>query len=79
MVEVSIFVIGIFLYIQSSPSMNRKRKMFFWSMIGFLSIVYMGNIFGPKAPEGTPAAAIAGPALAMWLIVVWGYYSDRRV
>jgi membrane-bound metal-dependent hydrolase YbcI (DUF457 family) len=78
-VEVSIFVIGIFLYIQSSPSMNRKRKMFFWSMIGFLSIVYMGNIFGPKAPEGTPAAAIAGPALAMWLIVVWGYYSDRRV
>lgn len=77
-VEVSIFIIGIILYLQSSPLMYRKRKIVYWSMIGFLSIVYMGNIFGPKAPVGTPAAAIAGPALSMWLIVIWGYYSDRK-
>lgn len=78
-VEVGIFILGIILYLQSSPVLNRKRKIIFWSMIGFLSVIYVMNIFGPKVPVGTPPAAIAGPAIAMWLIVIWSYYSDRRV
>ncbi len=78
-VEVGIFIIGIVIYLKSSPLQNRKRKIIFWSMISFLSIIYLGNIFGPKPPVDTPAAAIAGPALAMWLIVFWGYYADRKV
>jgi hypothetical protein len=78
-VEVGIFLIGIFLYLQSATIFNRKRKLIFWSMIGFLSIIYIANIFGPKLPLDTPPAAIAGPALAMWLIVIWAYYSDRTI
>jgi L-ascorbate metabolism protein UlaG (beta-lactamase superfamily) len=33
-------------------------------------------MFGPKLPVDTPPGMIAGPAMAMWIIVVWGYYID---
>lgn len=78
LVELGIFILGIILYLKSSPLMN-KRRLSFWSLIAFLSAVYIINIFGPKPPIDTPSAAIAGPALAMWLIVIWGYYADRNV
>ena len=47
-------------------------------MIAFLFLIYIGNIFGPKAPIDTHPNAIAGPALAMWSIVVWGYFADKN-
>ncbi len=77
-VEVAIFLLGIALFLKASP-LTKRGKIIFWSLIGFLSVIYLGNVFGPKAPEDTPAAAIAGPALAMWLIVIWGYYVDQNV
>lgn len=76
-IEFGIFVLGIYLYLTKSPLVNRKQKLTFWSMILFLSLIYFGNLFGPKAPIETPPAAIAGPALAMWLIVLWAYFADR--
>lgn len=48
-------------------------------MISFLVVVYAGNIWGPKAPIDTPPQAIAGPALSMWLIVLWAYFSDKKI
>ena len=39
--------------------------------------MYLGNIFRPKAPVDTHPNAIAGPALAMWIIVIWGYFADK--
>jgi hypothetical protein len=77
-VEVGIFLLGSVLYLKFFPPLNRKRKIAFCSLILFLSVIYLGNIFGPKVPLDTPGAAIAGPALAMWLIVIWGYYVDRQ-
>lgn len=77
LVEVAIFVFGIMLFLKSSPPFDKKRKIIFWSLVGFLSIIYFGNLFGPKPPIDSPPAAIAGPALAMWLIVIWGYFADK--
>lgn len=77
LVEVGIFVLGIALYLKATPAMNRKRKLIFWSAIALMLIIYWGNVFGPKAPIDTPPAALAAPALAMWLLVIWGYYADR--
>jgi hypothetical protein len=77
-IEGGIFIIGIFFYLQASPLISKKRKVIFWSMIAFLFLIYIGNIFGPKAPIDTHPNAIAGPALAMWLIVIWGYFADKN-
>ena len=76
-VETGLFAIGVFLYLRSTPALTKKRKYIFWSMILFLLFVYAGNIFGPKIPIDTHPNVIAGPALAMWLIVVWGYFADK--
>jgi hypothetical protein len=77
-VEGTLFILGIVFYLKSSPLLHRKRKIIFWTMNAFLSLVYLGNVFGPKPPIDTPSAMIAGPALSMWLIVIWGYYADRK-
>jgi hypothetical protein len=76
-VEALIFIVGITLYLKSTPMMTKKRKIIFWTMISFLSLMYVGNIFGPKAPVDTHSSAIAGPAMAMWLIVIWAYFADK--
>ena len=76
-VEGGLFVIGVVLYLKASPIISIKRKIIFWSLITFLSVMYLGNLFGPKAPVETHSNAIAGPALAMWIIVIWGYFADR--
>ena len=78
LVEGALFVIGIGLYLKSSPLQTRRRKIIFWSLIGFLGLAYAGNVFGPKPPPETSGNMIAGPALAMWLIVAWGYWVDRK-
>jgi membrane-bound metal-dependent hydrolase YbcI (DUF457 family) len=77
-IELLIFAVGIFFYVKSKTSMSRKRKIWFWSLILFFLVIYAGNIFGPKPPADAPSAMIAGPALAMWLIVLWGYLVDKR-
>lgn len=76
-VELGIFIIGIIFYLKASPLITIKRKIIFWSMIVFLSLIYIGSIFGPKPPIDTHSNVIAGPALATWLIVLWGYFADK--
>jgi hypothetical protein len=76
-VEAGLFCVGVVLYLKSSPLISTSKKWLFWSLITFLSIMYLGNIFGPKAPVDTHSHAIAGPALAMWIIVVWAYLADK--
>jgi membrane-bound metal-dependent hydrolase YbcI (DUF457 family) len=75
LIESSLFAIGIWLYNKTTNGSPRPRV--FWSLIGFLVLIYAGNIFGPKPEIDTPAAAIAGPALAMWLLVWWAGVADR--
>jgi hypothetical protein len=76
-VEFGLFIAGIVLYLKASPLITKKRKIIFWSLISFLTLIYIGNIFGPKPPIDTHSNVIAGPALATWLIVLWGYFADK--
>lgn len=77
-VEASLFFLGVMLYAKSTSRVTRKKSFLFWSMISFLSLVYVGNVFGPKPPSDLSSALIAGPALSMWLIIIWGYFSDKK-
>lgn len=73
-VELALFGGGIWLYRRATGG---RGGWGFWALIGFLLLVYLLNVFGPTPPVDTPPAAIAGPALAMWLVVAWGYWVDR--
>ena len=77
LVVVSLFGLGTFLYLRTVDSLPGKSKVIFSSLISFLLVIYAANIFGPKPPLSTPSTMIAGPALAMWLIVLWGNWVEK--
>jgi len=73
--ELLIFAVGVFLYVRHTTPKNRKGRIGFWTLIGFLLIVYAGNLMGPPPPSG---AAVAWTAQSMWLLVIWAYWVDRH-
>jgi hypothetical protein len=74
-VELLLFAVGAGLYARCTRPKNRRGKIGFWVLIGFLLLVYVGNILGPSPPS---VLAVAWSAQAMWLIVAWGYWIDRN-
>lgn len=73
--EIGIFLGGVWLYLQSTKQKDRTGLWSFWTLIVFLVLVYLGNLFGPPPPE-TDALGYVG--LSMWLLVAWGYWIDRH-
>ena len=74
-VEMGMFIIGIYLYVKSTEAKNRIGKYAFWGLIVFLTIINFGNLFGPPPPG---PMAVAWSAQGLWLVVVWGYWIDRH-
>jgi membrane-bound metal-dependent hydrolase YbcI (DUF457 family) len=70
-----LFASGIYLYIRTTKSKNKKGTIAFWSLIIFLVIMYAMNLFGPPPPS-TDAIAWAG--LSMWLFVLWSWWIERN-
>jgi len=75
LIEGLIFIIGSYFYIKATKAKNKKGKIILWSLLIFLSITYILNIFGPPPPS-EDSIAVAG--LALWLLVAWGYWIDRN-
>lgn len=74
-VEVSLFVVGIALYIRNTKAKDKIGSYGFWALTAFLAVIYIGNLFGPPPPSEEMIAA-AGNAL--WLFVLWGYWVDKH-
>ena len=70
-----IFVVGLFFYLKTTQSTDKKGTYGFWSLLVFLVIIWIANIFGPPPPGETP---VAFSALLLWLLVPWGYWIDRH-
>jgi hypothetical protein len=74
-VEGLIFITGAYLYIKTTKATSKKGRIILWSLLIFLSVIYLLNIFGPPPPnEGS--IAVAG--LSLWLLVAWGYWADKN-
>lgn len=73
--ETVIVVLGVYLYLRTSKASDRVGAFAFWSLIGFLALIHIGNIFGPPPPS---VEAIAWTSQAQWLLVAWGYWIDRH-
>ena len=74
-VEIGLFILGVFLYLQSTTARDRTGTWSFWGLILFLVIVYIANLFGPPPPS---VEAIGYGGLLAWLFVPWGYWIDRH-
>ena len=74
-VEGLIFILGAYFYLSATKSENKKGSYSLWSLLIFLTLIYIMNIVGTPPPD-INAIAIAG--LFQWLIVAWGYWIDRN-
>jgi hypothetical protein len=77
-IESLLFAGGAYLYWKARPDLSERKKNMFFVLLGFLYTMYLINLFGPKPSIDTPAAGIAVPALAMWLLVWWGWWIDDK-
>ncbi len=74
-VELGLFAAGVVLYARSTRALDRRGHWAWWTLVAFLLTVYLANLFGPPPPS---EPAIGWAALAMWLLVAWGYWVDRH-
>lgn len=75
LVEVTLFAIGVVLYARATQPRDRTGRIAFAALVAFLAIVYVANLLGPPPPS---VSAVAWSAMAMWLLVAWGYWVDRH-
>ncbi len=74
-VELSLFVGCLAIYLRQTRARNRIGNIALWSFIGFLLITWIANLFGPPPPSEN---AIGYVGLAMWLFVPWAMWIEKN-
>jgi hypothetical protein len=75
LVEIAMYAIGAALYARSTRSTNRTGTWAYVGLVAFLFVAYVANVLGPPPPS---TAAVAGSALALWLVPLWGLWIERH-
>lgn len=75
LLEGSLFAAGVWLYARATAAVDAAGRWGFYGLVGFLLLVYIGNLFGEPPPN---AMAIAWVGQAQWLLVLWGYWIDKH-
>ena len=73
--ELSIFALGVWLYLRTTKAVDATGKWALWSLVAFLVSIHVGNTLGPPPPS---VKAIAWIGQAQWLLVAWGYWVDKH-
>lgn len=73
--ELILFATGVYLYTNVTTPLNRKGKTVFWSLIAFLTLIHIMNVFGPPPPSVQPVAIMG---LSQWLLVLWAWWADKN-
>jgi hypothetical protein len=74
LVELSLYAIGIYLYIQITKAKNKIGSIALWGFIALSLIIYFSNLF--STPPDVKTMAISG--MGQWLFVLWAYLIDRH-
>ena len=74
-VELLLLGIGLYLYGSSTEPVDGigtwALRLFSVALVG----IYLASVFGPPPPDDR---TVAYSALALWLLVAWGYFIDRH-
>jgi hypothetical protein len=71
-IEFGLFFIGAILYY---TTVKPKKKIWFWALIIFFTIIHIANVFGP-APASINA--VAWSANLMWIFVLWAWWIEKE-
>jgi hypothetical protein len=71
-IEFGLFFAGVYFYYTSKKP---KKKIAFWSLIGFFMIIQGLNFFGPPPPD---VKSIAWSANLVWIFVIWAWWIERE-
>jgi hypothetical protein len=76
LVEVSMFIAGVVLYVWRTRALDRIGRWGLWALLVFLAVAYVGAAFGPLPPsvEAIAWAGLIGGAVTGFL----GYWIDRH-
>jgi membrane-bound metal-dependent hydrolase YbcI (DUF457 family) len=75
-VEASMFVVGIIIYLKATASKDRIGTYAWWSIVVFLLAMYLSSIFGPPPPDMNFIAI--GGSIGVWLFVLWSWWIERH-
>lgn len=73
-VEGLIFAAGVYIFYKVRKLQSKSKQIWFWSLVVFLSAVYVSNLLGPPPPSAEPIALVG---LSQWLIILWAYWIDH--
>jgi hypothetical protein len=73
--ELGFYGAGLAIYTATTRAADRTGRYALWSLVLLLLVVWVGAVFGPP-PANERALALS--ALALWLVVPWGYWIDRH-
>jgi membrane-bound metal-dependent hydrolase YbcI (DUF457 family) len=71
--ELALLAGGVALYLSATRPERRAGTWGTWFLIAFLALVQLGNTLGPPPPS---PIAVAWTAMAMWLLVLLGGWTD---
>jgi membrane-bound metal-dependent hydrolase YbcI (DUF457 family) len=74
-VESLLFLAGLLIYWKTTRSLNKIGTGGFWAFIGFLILIYIGNVLGPPPESINVLAAVA---LLVWIFPFWSGWFDRH-
>lgn len=75
LLELGLFAAGVYLFLQNRQNpVSRGRNIITGSLVVFLLIIHIMNVFGPPPPDVKPIAYVG---LSQWLFVGWGYWADK--
>ena len=75
LVEVPVFLLGVWLYTRCTIAADARGRWGLWSLVVALLAIHAANLFGGPPPG---VAAIAWAGQLQWLLVLWAWWVDRH-